>query len=86
MNRPSKEQVINLHNELQKERDSIPEYSSFGDNNWQPLEDSIYMLEKATHGIFDLEDPNYENMVYDVWCWLEDKVNDDIYSDYCEEL
>lgn len=84
MIKPTKGQMATVLKNLQKERDTIPEFSAFGDHNWDILDDQIHILSHVlNYGCYPLEYDREDDHLYDLFEWLEqgDEGND-FGSDY----
>lgn len=73
---------------IKDERNRLPEFSAFGDNNWKELDIGIKMIERAIEGTYNSFNFEYEineyDMAYQVDYWIkngDDK--SDLVSDYC---
>lgn len=74
-----------LKEALQEERNRLPEIGGFGNNNWEPLDDQLYILERVISSIpFNYEDLTDEENVEELVEWLKGGDNkSDFYMDYC---
>lgn len=83
----TKENLEKVLNGIKNERETLPEYSSFGDNNWKSLDASIKILESALSD--DYSEHKYEREIdkydtaYEINYWInngDDKT--DLIGDY----
>lgn len=85
----SSEAVANQIAGLQRQREKLPEYSMFGDPNWQGIDAQIEIL-KGNSTLEDFPEGNWEDMdeenkVYraaeEADQWLDDDDADNLYED-----
>ena len=66
---------------LKADRKSLPEFSLFGDNNWEVIDESIYMLEsRTTLDDYDEEDQHLFSSLLTVADWLTGAINEDLFD------
>ena len=66
---------------LKRERETLPEISFFGDNNWEPIDAMVSMLMGLT-SYQDYEDvSNVESEAYRCQSWLDGNTDEDLFSE-----
>jgi hypothetical protein len=76
----TKEQIKSLLDAIIDERNSLPEFSAFGDSNWVEADRKIAILQNALIGNIPERDIYSDD--YHIIEWLYDTNNDDIGLDY----
>lgn len=67
---------------LKKQKETLPEFSSFGDNNWQPIDAMISMLMGLTsYKDYEDDEPNVESEAYRCQNWLDGDTNEDLFEE-----
>jgi len=67
---------------LQKERESLPEYSYFGDNNWEAIDAVILMLKgRMTYSNYENDEYHIESAAHSCEEWLNGDSNEDLFSE-----
>lgn len=66
---------------LEKMKASLPETNFFGDNNWEPIDAMIAVLNGESYLLFDDEEPAIESAAYEANEWLKGKTDDNLYED-----
>ena len=82
----SDEKVKELLKELSDERERLPQFSGFGDNNWEDLDGCTYVLNKLLMDLpVDLDElMDSSDMGYSLSEWIKGgDSQSDIYCDYC---
>lgn len=66
---------------LKADRKSLPEFSLFGNNNWEVINESIYMLDgRTTLDDYDEEDEHLFSSLLTVADWLTGAINEDLFD------
>ena len=66
---------------LKADRKSLPEFSLFGNNNWEVIDESIYMLDgRTTLDDYDEEDEHLFSSLLTVADWLTGAINEDLFD------
>lgn len=86
--RPDKEFIENVLKNVKAERERLPEFSAFGDENWEIADKQIEILEASLKGNFPEDYEEYDNEKdYQIWglCeWLTDTEYSDFGYDYSD--
>ena len=77
-----KNQEIRLMIErLEEEKETIPEFSFFGDNNWQMYDTAIRSLKErwseSDLNLQEFEDDQEESLAFSAVQWLDGKIDDE---------
>jgi len=77
----TKEQIAKVLEGVKKERNILPEYSMFGDNNWEGMDKRIRLLERGLEGIYPTVDIDNDDTYY---CaeWMNDINSSEFGDDY----
>ncbi len=80
----TKKELDNVIKSINSQRERLPEYSFFGDNNWEKLEEEIRYVE---HYIKNGYLPDFDEDIdaYDCYEWLNGEDNE-YYIDCMEEI
>ena len=72
---PSKETIEKMIEEKTKERESLPRFSIFGDDNWKSIDRELLVLKRAANGDFPTinEIARADDEIYDCLVWLMDE-------------
>jgi len=69
--KPTKERIEKLVKALQQERDRLPEYSAFGDNNWEVLDNQIQLAQDEINDIaWNFDDAEFDDILCELANWL----------------
>jgi hypothetical protein len=86
LNKPSKEIVQKVRIKIESERKTLPQFSMFGDNNWETSESIINLIDRYLNGKFDFNTYKDEenSTIYECACWLNGE-DSDFASDYLDQ-
>ena len=66
---------------LEEEKETIPEFSFFGDNNWQMYDTAIRSLKErwseSDLNLQEFEDDQEESLAFSAVQWLDGKIDDE---------
>jgi hypothetical protein len=84
--RPSEAKIKKMIEEKAKERESLPQFSVFGDDNWTPIDRELKVLKRAEAGDFPntLELARADDDVYECVAWLIDETQSDFAEGYLD--
>ena len=67
---------------LKKQKEALPEYSFFGDNNWEAIDAMIsIIMELTTYADYENDEPHIESEAYRCQCWLNGESDDDLFDE-----
>lgn len=77
------EEVLRQIEGLKKLKESLPQFSFFGDNNWEPIDAQLNILEsRNTYEDYDaVEDGEIESAAYQAEQWLLCKSDEDLFEE-----
>ena len=82
MKERTKEEIDRQISGLKAEKESLPEFTIFGDNNWERIDMQIDILEgKKSYSDFEHEEPEIETVAYQTEQWLDGEDDEDLFSE-----
>ena len=67
---------------MRTQKETLPEFSFFGDNNWKPIDAMISMLMGITsYKDYEDDEPNVESEAYRCKDWLDDNTEEDLFEE-----
>ena len=75
------EEIRLMIERLEEEKETIPEFSFFGDNNWQMYDTAIRSLKErwseSDLNLQEFEDDQEESLAFSAVQWLDGKIDDE---------
>ena len=75
------EEIRLMIERLEEEKETLPEFSFFGDNNWQMYDTAIRSLKErwseSDLNLQEFEDDQEESLAFSAVQWLDGKIDDE---------